>query len=46
MLTVQAGNRRDIEQLAASLTNTNDVLGRSLASSSLISTETTVDCLP
>jgi hypothetical protein len=37
-LTVQAGNRRDIEQLAASLTNTNDVLGRSLASSSLIST--------
>ncbi|WP_082438504.1 DUF5686 and carboxypeptidase-like regulatory domain-containing protein [Nonlabens sp. YIK11] len=37
-LTVQAGNRRDIEQLAASLTNTNDVLGRSLASSALIST--------
>ena len=37
-LTIQAGNRRDIEQLAASLTNTNDVLGRSLASSSLIST--------
>jgi hypothetical protein len=37
-LTIQAGNRRDIEQLAASLTNTNDVLGRSLASSALIST--------
>lgn len=37
-LTVYAGNRRDIEQLAASLTNTNDVLGRSLASSALIAT--------
>ncbi|ARN79095.1 hypothetical protein BST97_14455 [Nonlabens spongiae] len=35
-LTLYAGNRRDIEQLAASLTNTNDVLGRSLASSALI----------
>ena len=31
-----AGNRRDIEQLGTSLTNTTDVLGRSLASSSLI----------
>ncbi len=37
-LTISAGNRRDIEQLAASLTSTNDVLGRSLASSALIST--------
>ncbi len=35
-LTISGGNRRDIEQLGASLTNTNDVLGRSLASSSLI----------
>ena len=35
-LIVSAGNRRDIEQLGASLTNTTDVLGRSLASSSLI----------
>lgn len=35
-LMVSAGNRRDIEQLGASLTNTTDVLGRSLASSSLI----------
>lgn len=37
-LTLSAGSRRDIEQLAASLTNTNNVLGRSLASSALIST--------
>ncbi|MGB3591675.1 MAG: DUF5686 family protein [Nonlabens sp.] len=36
-LTLFGGNRRDVEQLAASLTNTNDVLGRSLASSALIS---------
>ncbi|WP_240642172.1 DUF5686 and carboxypeptidase-like regulatory domain-containing protein [Nonlabens xiamenensis] len=35
-LTLYGGNRRDVEQLAASLTNTNDVLGRSLASSALI----------
>ncbi|WP_121667904.1 DUF5686 and carboxypeptidase-like regulatory domain-containing protein [Mesonia aquimarina] len=35
-LIVTGGNRRDIEQLGASLTNTNDVLGRSLASSALI----------
>ena len=35
-LILSGGNRRDIEQLGASLTNTNDVLGRSLASSSLI----------
>ncbi|WP_459210744.1 DUF5686 and carboxypeptidase-like regulatory domain-containing protein [Aquimarina rhabdastrellae] len=35
---ISAGNRRDVEQLGASLTNTNDVQGRSLASSSIIST--------
>ena len=35
-LIISAGNRRDIEQLGATLTNTTDVLGRSLASSSLI----------
>ena len=29
-----AGNRRDIEQIGASLTTTNDILGRSFASSS------------
>ena len=32
-----AGNRRDVEQIGASLTTSNDVLGRNLASSSLIS---------
>ncbi|MGB5980531.1 MAG: DUF5686 family protein [Nonlabens sp.] len=37
-LTLYGGNRRDIEQLAASLTNTDNVLGRSLASSALLST--------
>jgi len=37
-LIVSAGNRRDVEQLGASLTNTNDVEGRSLASSSIVST--------
>ena len=37
-LIVSAGNRRDVEQLGASLTNTNDVEGRSLASSSIITT--------
>jgi hypothetical protein len=36
-LTISGGNRRDIEQLAASLVNTSDVLGRSLASSALLS---------
>jgi len=36
-LTVFGGNRKDVEQTGASLTNSNDVLGRSLASSSLIS---------
>ncbi len=37
-LIVSGGNRRDVEQLGASLTNTNDVQGRNLASSSIIST--------
>lgn len=35
-LTLSGGNRRDIEQLGTNLTNSTDVLGRSLASSSLI----------
>ena len=35
-LTLSGGNRRDIEQLGVNLTNSTDVLGRSLASSSLI----------
>ena len=34
-IIITAGNRRDIEQIGASLTTTNDVLGRSFASSSL-----------
>jgi len=34
------GNRRDVEQIGASLTTSNDVLGRNLASSSLISVGT------
>lgn len=33
---IEAGNRRDVEQLGASLTNTSDVLGRSLASSAVL----------
>ncbi|WP_188458631.1 DUF5686 and carboxypeptidase-like regulatory domain-containing protein [Psychroflexus planctonicus] len=33
-LILSAGNRRDVEQLGASLTSSNDVLGRSLVSSS------------
>jgi len=37
-LIVSLGNRDDVEQLGASLTNTNDVEGRSLASSSIIAT--------
>ncbi len=32
------GNRRDVEQIGASLTTTNDVLGRSFASSGLFTT--------
>ncbi len=35
--TIGAGNRKDIEQIGVSLTTTNDVLGRSFASSSLFS---------
>ncbi|WP_311196076.1 DUF5686 family protein [Antarcticibacterium sp. 1MA-6-2] len=35
-LIASAGYRNDIEQLGSSLTNTTDVLGRSLASSSLL----------
>ncbi len=34
---LSGGNRRDIEQIGASLTTTNDVLGRSFASASLFS---------
>jgi len=35
-LILSGGNRQDIEQLGLSLTSTNDVLGRSIASSSLV----------
>jgi hypothetical protein len=35
-LIIAGGNRRDVEQLGASLTNTTDVLGRNLASSSVL----------
>ncbi len=34
---LSGGNRRDIEQIGVSLTTTNDILGRSFASSSLFS---------
>lgn len=34
-IIIEAGNRRDVEQIGASLTTTNDVLGRSFASSAL-----------
>ena len=34
-IIISAGNRRDVEQIGASLTATNDVLGRSFASSGL-----------
>lgn len=37
-IILSGGNRRDVEQIGASLTTTNDVLGRSFASSSLFST--------
>jgi hypothetical protein len=37
-LIVSGGNRRDVEQMGASLTTTNDVLGRSFASSALFTT--------
>jgi hypothetical protein len=37
-IILSGGNRRDIEQIGASLTTTNDVLGRSFASSALFTT--------
>lgn len=37
-IILAGGNRRDIEQIGVSLTATNDVLGRSFASSSLFAT--------
>jgi hypothetical protein len=37
-IILTAGNRRDVEQIGASLTTTNDVLGRSYASSGLFTT--------
>jgi len=37
---ISAGNRRDVEQIGASLTTSTDVLGRSLASSSVVGTGT------
>ncbi|MEY4963482.1 MAG: hypothetical protein RLZZ323_801 [Bacteroidota bacterium] len=37
-VVIVAGNRRDIEQIGASLTTTNDVMGRSFASSALFTT--------
>lgn len=37
-LILSGGNRRDVEQIGASLTTTNDVLGRSFASSALFTT--------
>ena len=35
---ISGGNRRDVEQIGASLTTSTDVLGRSLASSSVVAT--------
>ena len=37
-IILSGGNRRDVEQIGASLTTTNDVLGRSYASSGLFTT--------
>ncbi|MCF6294311.1 MAG: DUF5686 and carboxypeptidase regulatory-like domain-containing protein [Flavobacteriaceae bacterium] len=37
-LIISGGNRRDIEQMGASLTTSTDVLGRNLASSSVVNT--------
>ena len=37
-IIISGGNRRDVEQIGASLTSTNDVLGRSYASSGLFTT--------
>lgn len=36
-IIISGGNRRDVEQIGVSLTTTNDILGRSFASSSLLS---------
>lgn len=36
-IILSGGNRRDVEQIGASLTTTNDILGRSFASSSIFS---------
>lgn len=36
-IIISGGNRRDVEQIGVNLTTTNDVLGRSFASSSLLS---------
>jgi len=37
-IIISGGNRRDIEQIGASLTTTNDVLGRSFATNSVFAT--------
>ena len=37
-LILSGGNRRDVEQMGASLTTTNDILGRSFASAALFTT--------
>lgn len=37
-LIISGGNRRDVEQIGASLTTSTDVLGRSLAASSVVGT--------
>ena len=39
-LIISGGNRRDVEQIGASLTTSTDVLGRSLASSAVVGTGT------
>jgi hypothetical protein len=39
-IILSGGNRRDVEQIGASLTTTSDVLGRSFASSALLTTGT------
>ncbi|WP_112112290.1 DUF5686 and carboxypeptidase-like regulatory domain-containing protein [Flavobacterium aciduliphilum] len=39
-IILEGGNRRDVEQIGASLTTTNDVLGRSFASSGVFNTRT------
>lgn len=39
-LIISAGNRQDVEQIGVSLTSSNDVLGRSFASSSFFSSGT------